>query len=137
MPIKQENRNRYPANWPDIRAAMLERAEYRCERCKATDRTRIARGAGNDAGTYMTDNADVFCDETGQHLGQCRMSDYDVLRMTDIVLTVAHLDHQPENCDPSNLRVWCQKCHLAYDAEHHARTARATRHARKAIGELF
>jgi hypothetical protein len=130
MPIKPENLARYPANWQEVRAAILERAENRCERCKVRDRTRIARGAGKDFGTYMTDDADVHCDETGQYLGCCRMSDYDVLRMVDVVLTVAHLDHTPENCDPSNLRAWCQKCHLAYDAKHHAETARATRRAR-------
>ncbi|NET35453.1 MAG: hypothetical protein F6K19_26090, partial [Cyanothece sp. SIO1E1] len=33
------------------------------------------------------------------------------------VLTVAHLDHQPANCDPDNLRAWCSVCHLRYDAK--------------------
>ena len=45
-----------------------------------------------------------------------------------VVLTVAHLDHDPANCDgmdkgfpmlskeKSNLRAWCQKCHNTYDA---------------------
>jgi len=26
-----------------------------------------------------------------------------------VVLTVAHLGHTPENCDPANLRAWCQR----------------------------
>ena len=47
-----------------------------------------------------------------------------------VVLTVAHLDHTPENCDPSNLLAMCQACHLRYDAGHHAETARATRRQR-------
>jgi 5-methylcytosine-specific restriction endonuclease McrA len=46
-----------------------------------------------------------------------------------VVLTVAHLDHVPENCAPDNLRALCQRCHLAYDREHHrvtrAESARA------------
>ena len=33
-----------------------------------------------------------------------------------MMLTVAHLDHNPANCDPENLRAWCQKCHNSYDA---------------------
>lgn len=33
-----------------------------------------------------------------------------------VVLTVAHLDHDPTNCDFANLRAWCQKCHNSYDA---------------------
>ena len=34
-----------------------------------------------------------------------------------VVLTVAHLDHQPQNVDRSNLRALCQKCHNGYDAK--------------------
>jgi 5-methylcytosine-specific restriction endonuclease McrA len=33
MPIKPENKKRYPANWKQIRADILERAENRCEFC--------------------------------------------------------------------------------------------------------
>ena len=92
MPIKPENRHRYPKDWPQIRARILARAGNACEKCKAPNRTRIARGAGKDEGTYMLDSADVFCADTGQHLGQCRHSDYELARMVDIVLTIAHLD---------------------------------------------
>ena len=53
-----------------------------------------------------------------------------------IVLTIAHLDHQPENCDPENLRAWCQRHHLAYDADHHKANAYRTRKA-GANGDLF
>ena len=31
MPIKTENRHRYPRNWRAIRAAILERASHCCE----------------------------------------------------------------------------------------------------------
>ena len=37
-----------------------------------------------------------------------------------VVLTVAHLDHTPENCDYKNLMAMCQKCHNNYDAPHRA-----------------
>ncbi|HEY5800339.1 MAG TPA: hypothetical protein VIT92_08960 [Burkholderiaceae bacterium] len=137
MPIKPENKHRYPEDWKEIRAAILQRAGNCCEKCKVANHTRIARGDGADIDTYMTDEAEVYCANTGAHLGRKRMSDYEVLRMTDIVLTIAHLDHQPENRDPENLRAWCQRCHLRYDAAHHAQTARETRHARKAVSDLF
>ena len=39
-----------------------------------------------------------------------------------VVLTVAHLDHNPTNCNDDNLKALCQKCHLSYDAKHHAET---------------
>lgn len=44
-----------------------------------------------------------------------------------IVLTTAHLDHDPQNNDPANLRSYCQTHHLRYDAAHHAKNAAATR----------
>lgn len=58
-----------------------------------------------------------------------------------VILTVAHLDHTPSNCDPTNLRAWCQKCHLTYDGQFHAQNAKATRAAKreaelKAAGQL-
>lgn len=137
MPIKPENKARYPKDWPQIRAAILERAGNKCEKCKAPNRTRIARGAGKDVDTYMLDNADVYCAESGQYLGRCRHSDYDLLRMTDVVLTIAHLDHVPENCTPENLLALCQRCHLRYDQQHHQANAQATRKARLAVADLF
>lgn len=137
MPIKHENKARYPANWKTVRAAILERAHNCCEQCKVPNRSRIARGGGPDIDTYQMDDAEVYCANTGKHLGRRRMSEYNLLRMVDIVLTIGHLDHMPENCDPANLRAWCQRCHLRYDAAHHAETARETRRSRLNNMELF
>lgn len=137
MPIKPDNRARYPADWPQIRAAILERADHRCEKCSAGNGTYITRGAGEDADTYMTGSGDVFDAETGGYLGRARASDYCHGKTICVVLTIAHLDHTPENSDPDNLRSWRQRCHLRYDAAHHARNAWQTRRARKAVGDLF
>jgi hypothetical protein len=138
MPIKPENKARYPANWKgEIRPAILERANDCCEQCKVPNHERIARGDGPDIDTYQMNDANVYCANTGKHLGRKRMSEYTVLRMVDIVLTIGHLDHTPENVDPANLRAWCQRCHLRYDAAHHAETARATRRANLNNLELF
>lgn len=38
MPIKTENKHRYPSNWKSIRAAILERAGHRCEQCGVPNR---------------------------------------------------------------------------------------------------
>ena len=90
MPIKPENKARYPKNWKEIRQKVLDRANNCCEFC----------GVPNH---YFKENG------------------------TRVVLTIAHLDHTPENCDMSNLRALCQKCHLSYDAKHHAANASHTR----------
>ena len=95
MPIKPENRKRYPANWKEIRAGILKRADDRCEFCGVKNHSMVERPGK--------------------------------ATRTRIVLTVAHLDHQPENNDPENLRALCQKCHLRYDHDHHQRNARETR----------
>ena len=134
MPIKPENRHRYPADWPQIRERILARAGNCCERCKVPNRLRVARGGGADEGTYMLPDGDVFDAETGERLGMAKMSDYYVARWTDIVLTIAHLDHTPENCADDNLRAWCQRCHLRYDAQHHEETRQISR--RTAGGQL-
>lgn len=103
MPIRPENRLRYPADWPAISWTIRWiRALGRCE----------CRGE---------------CDV--DHLRRCEALNGQPHPLTGstVVLTVAHLDHTPENCDPANLRAMCQGCHLRYDRQHHAETARATR----------
>jgi len=142
MPIKPENRSRYPANWSVIREQILTRACYRCECCGAPqyavgqwieDRFMLARGnAYYDQLQYALVYGSAR--ETADHLNA---SEQPAVKYIVIVLTIAHLDHTPENCDPANLRAWCQRCHLRYDAEHHATNARATRRAKKKNLELF
>ena len=44
-----------------------------------------------------------------------------------VVLTVAHLDHNPMNCADENLRALCQRCHLRYDIEYHMKNSARTR----------
>jgi len=137
MPIKPENKARYPANWKEIRAAILERAGHCCEQCKVPNGKRIARGTGPFADTFQAETAEVFDAETGEYIASVRMSEYQVKNMVTIVLTIAHLDHQPENCDPSNLRALCQMHHLRHDAAHHAESARQTRRSALNNLELF
>ncbi|GIG58767.1 hypothetical protein Lfu02_31390 [Longispora fulva] len=104
MPIRPENLHRYPPGWPQISLAIRdERAGWRCE-------------CAGECGA--------------RHGGRCTAVNELPHPVTHslVILTVAHLDHTPENCDPANLRAMCQRCHLRYDAPHHARTAALTRH---------
>jgi 5-methylcytosine-specific restriction endonuclease McrA len=129
MPIKPENKARYGKDWPAVRKRILQREEYRCKRCRAPDRERIARGAGRHAGTYMTADAQLYDAETGELLAeQHRHSDYELDHMVLIVLTIAHLDQIPEHNDDDNLAALCQRCHLQHDREPSAAKAWLTRH---------
>jgi len=114
MPIRPENRHRYPANWREISLHIRTvRAAGHCE-CLGEC------GRGTHTGRCPNHNG-------GQAYGTG----------SKVVLTVAHLDHTPENCDENNLRAFCNGCHLAYDADHHRETAAATRRAAtEAAGQL-
>lgn len=63
------------------------------------------------------------CQKCGK---QCRMPGeaFDTHKRT---LTVAHLNHTPEDVRPENLMAMCAPCHLRYDARHHAETRREKR----------
>lgn len=108
MPIRPENRHRYPGDWPQISDRIrFQRAKSRCE-------------CIGECGRHMT------------HLGtdnRCLAIHGQPSPATGVkvILTVAHLDHVPENCRDANLRAMCQACHLHYDREHHAETRSATK----------
>lgn len=133
MPIKPENKARYPKNWKQIRADILARAGDHCEGSPDFPDCRVPNGV---IGHRKADGTFVELARRG-FLVKYMQNLYPDLRVFQIVLTVAHLDHVPEHCDPSNLKAMCQRCHLNYDAEHHAKNAAATRRARLAIGDLF
>lgn len=128
MPIKPENKNRYPANWKsEIVPRIRQRSGDRCEKCKVPNHAIILRGEYNGKPAYQNDDGEIFDAETSQHLGddyvgEIAKDDYSVA--IRVVLTVAHLDHNPENCSDENLRHWCQRCHNQYDAPHRANTRR-------------
>jgi hypothetical protein len=105
VPIRPENRSRYPADWSKI-----------------SERIRFGRASGR-------------CECEGEcgrgHVGRCDRRHGDRLGLEidspTVVLTTAHLNHTPEDCRPENLKAMCQGCHLHYDREHHTQTARASR----------
>ena len=158
MPIRPENLARYPSDWKSISASIRERAGHRCEwhdgkhRCRACQYAvgnwdkrdglwlwfpTCGNGPHDAAGQGMSwpDMQRWTFSEARQFAAESYVGEG--LPAIVIVLTVAHLDHQPENCDPANLRAWCQRHHLAYDHQHHQANARATRLARVGQTELF
>ena len=59
-------------------------------------------------------------------------------RMVRVVLTIAHLDHDPTNSKPENLRALCQQCHNRYDVGHRKQTrARTGLATERAAGQRF
>jgi hypothetical protein len=143
MPIKPENRARYPADWPAISLAARERAGWRCQHpgCKARQ---YSIGVWHRPGGAEHQWAEQY--EPPASYGEARQIAADAYwevqhcggdKLTIIVLTVAHLDHQPENCAPENLRALCQRHHLAYDSRHHQQSAWMTRRKQLQTVDLF
>lgn len=145
MPIKAENRDRYPTDWPRISREAKERAGWKCqhEGCNARQYS-VGRWLPESGVLVWKPHADYAATykEARQFAGEYSFFLFgdgpaDGSPVIVIVLTVAHLNHQPEDCRPENLAAMCQRHHLAYDHEHHQANARATRRGRLAIGELF
>lgn len=113
MPIRPENRDRYPPSWREISL-----------------RIRNERALGG-------------CECTGQcgadHYGRCpaQNNGRDPISGNRVVLTVAHLDHTPENCDDDNLLAMCQRCHNAYDAPERRAGMEKREREKRAVGDLF
>lgn len=111
MPIRPENKSRYPADWKAISLEVRTAARWRCEGSPAYPDCKAEDGCSHPV--------------TG----------------SVVVLTVAHLDHIPENVgEPGNrpnLKAWCQRCHNTYDMP--KRRAGIAQRAREAIGccDLF
>ena len=80
-------------------------------------------GNWDEIARAVKDGADWRCEECGR---QCRRpgEPFDTHRRT---LTVSHVNHDPMDCRPENLRALCAPCHLRYDAGHHAETRRNNR----------
>jgi hypothetical protein len=138
MPIRPENKVRYPKDWPSISATIRTRANNCCEWCGVKN---YALGGRGPVGTFYE------ALPKGERLlrldwpvpgetGMCKGYP-EPLRIIRIVLTVAHLDQKPENCDPANLACLCQRCHNRHDqfARIAGRKARQRRGA--AISDFF
>jgi hypothetical protein len=106
MPIRADRRGLYPppAEWREIRRAILERAGNRCEGSPRYPGCRVQNGQIHP--------------RTGSR----------------VVLTIAHLDHNPLNNSDSNLSALCQACHLGHDAQQHAESRRLRRFERLGDG---
>ena len=142
MPIRPENKGRYPKDWPQISKAIRDRAKQECEKCRAPNGEMIRRGktaAGEAVWRMASDSAyqDGVCAETGLLIPDTSEDTVAYGAAVRVVLTVAHLDHQPENCDPDNLRAWCQRCHNAYDAPMRRAGIRDRARSVLAVADMF
>ncbi len=113
------NRQLYPPNWKEISHDI--RFELAQGQCQCT----------GECGLHRTHPAPRRCVERhGEPAKWARGR---------IVLTVAHLCHEPSCRDETHVKAMCQRCHRRYDHalhQHHAKETRTRRVRRPACGTL-
>lgn len=127
------NRKDYPPNWEEIRARILTRANNCCERCGLKNRWFINKSDRSYPSIQQMDmyygmmQADYSKAQAMQRMG-----------FTEIVLTIAHLNHDKDNWDVKDeeLQALCQKCHLGLDLPHHIENRKYGRDFRKNQNKL-
>lgn len=129
MPIRPENRARYPKDWPAIRERIRARSGDRCE-CTGECGDHIGVRCNCENGYHGWRFEGEFTPWDKITSAQHRAIERGIGKHVKIVLTVAHRDHVPEHCEEENLFHACQRCHLRYDKDHHAETRERTRAAR-------
>jgi hypothetical protein len=108
------NRSLYPANWDEIALKIKRKARWTCQNCDRPCRKpgeSIAELASR-VGEWPDAYEEVDDDEFGPTW---------VFKRGRFTLTVAHLDHDPWNCRPRNLKALCSPCHCRYDLSQMAR----------------
>lgn len=132
MPCDYKN---YAPDWKQIRAAILERSQQKCERCGVPNGAFIFRSV-DFSSWYDAEQDACFTYPEGLKIERGFDSDLQA-KGVKIVLTIAHANHDIQDNRDSNIFSWCQICHLRHDASHHAANAAKTRLAKKAAGSLF
>lgn len=140
MPVSATRQLAYPGGslrspeWLAIRNAILHREVNACQRCRLPNRRWIARGIGEDKGTFMYRDEEVivagrdgdvvgfsylgvYLEDTGVYIDEGMEPFFEFEKTIQIILTIAHLDHDPRNNDPDNLAALCQLHHCRYDAK--------------------
>jgi hypothetical protein len=117
MPIKPEMRGFYPSDWPEIsRRVRFERAAGMCQGCGRPHGVTVRclpDGGWFDATRHTWRNG------RGRPSRWPNLEEAAQMRRTRVILSAAHLDHDPSNNRRRNLKSLCQRCHLIHDRPHH------------------
>jgi hypothetical protein len=107
MPME---RKRYPSNWNEIAKGVKENTLWQCQSCRKPCRKpgeMIAEFEARLAPIWTKVLIEIICDDEIGIMVKYRPKRF--------LLTVAHLDQDPGNNRPENLKALCAPCHLRYD----------------------
>ncbi len=122
MPFK---RQLYAADWEQISAQVRRRSRGRCE-CMGE--------CGVDHRMFGSKRC---TERNGRKAITFGRNKNDPVQGSMVVLTTAHLCHDPACVRRDHLRAMCQLCHLKYDAGHHVATRRRKHEKATGQGHLF
>jgi 5-methylcytosine-specific restriction endonuclease McrA len=128
------NRKLYPKNWDAIAYVVKEKANWTCEECG-----RPCRRIGESWAVFCAEllehgSLHPWYIQTREIIHDEEMGETTVEKPGRFVLSVAHLDQNPGNNAPENLRALCSVCHLRYDAKPHAVSRKRNRRRRQEEG---
>jgi hypothetical protein len=106
----------YPENWKWLSKQIIADAGNRCELCYAPNGEFIVR-----------DKDDAYPWQLAENIGDG--ADYP--KLTKVVLTVHHINHDKMNSTKQNLIALCQRCHLRLDLAHHMKNRRDKKNNQK------
>lgn len=130
------DRKKYPPDWEQRRERILQRAgqvldktgailkQACCEKCGVENRAFVFRGILHGKEVFQYADARIYNYPSGKFL---KIDEYFPIEPAsgdpaqsaiEIVLTIAHLDHDETNWSVKDERLaaYCQQCHLRYDA---------------------
>lgn len=117
------DRARYPKNWEEIAHQVKQAAGWRCQEC---DRPcRPPNMSWFDFQEAIETQESGWSDDLFEEVEDEEFGLVSAPRFTRFVLTVAHLDQDPGNNDPANLKALCSVCHLRHDAPYREANRRA------------
>ena len=107
MPIDYK---KYPKNWKEIRARILERANNRCELCFAPNKKEVYR-----------------IKDYGEFYGMWTWAEFQGWKKVKVVLTIHHINGDITDNRDCNLIALCQRCHLRLDMCRHIKNRKKRR----------
>lgn len=109
------NRALYPPNWDAIALQIKEAANWTCQQCGRPCR-KPKVGWLEFVYWLLEEGKTGWYDETSDYISCEESGEWGYReRPQRFTLTVAHLNHEPSDCRPENLKALCSVCHCRYD----------------------
>lgn len=108
------NRALYPPDCEAIALQIKEAANWQCQQCGKP--CRKSHVDWDEFADWLETNYPDWYGLSFKYVADDESGEWGyVAQPVRFCLTVAHLNHQPEDCRPENLKALCAPCHLRYD----------------------